>query len=350
MRTIITLLLAGWLTAAIAADGHPAKGAYLGGRATEYPAWFKDSFLDLKADIAEAKRGNKRVVLLFTQDNCPYCNLLVERNLAQREIEATLKARFEVIALNLWGDREVTGLDGQTYTEKAFGAASKVQFTPTLLFFDETGKVVLRLNGYTPPARFKAALDWVADHGEGKLPFRDYVAGLEQAESGSGELIPEGFLMKTTNLPRRGKTARPLAVFFEQKDCPDCLTLHQRVLADPEVRRQLTRFDNVQLDMWSRSEIVTPGGEKMAIRDWAKKLDVKYAPAIVLFDSSGREVIRWEAGFRVFHTAGMLDYVASAQDRVEPSFQRFLSARAEKLREYGRDVNIWRYADEPVAP
>ncbi len=350
MRAIITLLLAGWLSTAFAVDGHPAKGAYLGGRPTEYPAWFKDSFLDLKADIAEAKQAGKRVVVLFTQENCPYCNLLVERNLAQRDTEAMLKSRFEVVALNLWGDREVTGLDGQADTEKAFGAANKVQFTPTLLFFDEAGTVVLRLNGYTPPTRFKAALDWVADHGETKQPFRDYVAGLEQAETGAGEMIPEGFLMTTTYLPRRGKTARPLAVFFEQKDCPDCLTLHQRVLSDPGVRRQLTRFDNVQLDLWSRSDVVTPSGEKMAIRDWAQKLDIKYAPAIVLFDTKGHEVIRWEAGFRVFHTAGMLDYVASGQNRSEPSFQRYLSARAEQLRENGRDVDIWRYADEPVTP
>ncbi|MFA5082893.1 MAG: thioredoxin fold domain-containing protein, partial [Hydrogenophilaceae bacterium] len=242
MRTIITLLLLGWLPAALAADGHPAKGAYLGGIETEYPAWFKDSFLDLRADIAEARQAGRRVVLLFSQDNCPYCNALVERNLAQREIEATLKAHFEVIALNLWGDREVTGLDGKIYTEKAFGVANKVQFTPTLVFLDEQGQVVLRLNGYVPPARFKAALDWVADRGEARQPFRDYVAGLEQAELGQGELIAEPFFRKTADLRRRGKAARPLAVFFEQRDCPDCATLHRRVLADPDVQRQLARF------------------------------------------------------------------------------------------------------------
>ena len=36
--------------------------------------------------------------------------------------------------------------------------------------------------------------------------------------------------------------------------------------------------------------------------------------------------------------------------RLAPNFQRFLSAKAEHIREAGRDVNIWRYADEPVAP
>lgn len=350
MRTVIALLLAAWLPA-FAADSAPAKGQFYGGVATEYPAWFKNSFLDLREDVAEAARAKRRVLLLFTQNNCPYCNLLIERNLSQRDIVQTLQSRFDVIHLDLWGDREVTGLDGKTATEKEFAAALKVQFTPTLLFLDESGQTVLHLNGYTPPGRFKAALDWVAGHGEAKQPFRDYVAKLEQNNTVDGELIAEDFFKPLTDLRRKGKTAKPLAVFFEQKDCPDCVTLHRRILADPSVRSELARFDAVQLDMWARrTPITTPDGKKMSVMDWAKRLDVKYAPDIVLFDSQGKEILRWESGFRVFHTAGMLDYVASGAYRTEPSFQRFLSAWAEQIRASGRDVNIWRYADEPEKP
>ncbi len=324
------------------------QGAYLGAKPTEYPEWFKESFLDLKEDIAEAASAGRRVVLLFHQDNCPYCNQIVERNLAQREIETLLRTRFDVIALNMWGDRPVTGLDGKSYTEKSFAAALRVQFTPTLLFFDEAGEVILRLNGYVPPARFKAALDWVAGRMEREIAFRDYVAGLERAGVGEGrDLIRQPFFQDMTDLRRKGPKPRPLAVFFEQRDCPDCAVLHQRVLADAAVREAMAGFDVVQLDMWSNRPIVTPDGRRLTVRDWARSLDVKFAPGIVLFDASGQEVIRWESGFRVFHTAGMFDYVKSADWRREPSFQRYLSARAEHIRESGRDVNIWRYADEP---
>jgi hypothetical protein len=157
------------------------------------------------------------------------------------------------------------------------------------------------------------------------------------------------FLKNVTDLRRRGKAAKPLAVYFEQKDCPDCEVLHRRVLADPEARAAIGKFDNVQLDMWSTGMIVTPAGKRMAVRDWVRELGVNYAPGIVLFDSTGKEVIRWESSFRVFHTQGMFDYVTTGSHLTEPSFQRFLSARAEHIRESGRDVNIWRYADEPVA-
>ena len=33
------------------------KAEFFGGIETEYPAWFKDSFLDLKEDLAEAYGG-----------------------------------------------------------------------------------------------------------------------------------------------------------------------------------------------------------------------------------------------------------------------------------------------------
>ncbi len=336
-----------WPLAVSAASGQH-KGAYLGAMPTEYPDWFKESFLDLKEDIAEAAAQGRRVVLLFHQDNCPYCNQLVERNLAQREIETLLRSRFDVIALNMWGDRPVTGLDGKSYTEKSFAAALRVQFTPTLLFFDEAGEVILRLNGYVPPARFKAALDWVAGHKEREIAFRDYVAALERAGVGEGrDLIRQPFFQDMTDLRRKGPKPRPLAVFFEQRDCPDCAVLHRRVLADAAVREAMAGFDVVQLDMWSNRPIVTPDGRRLTAREWARSLDVKFAPGIVLFDANGREVIRWESGFRVFHTAGMFDYVKSGAWLREPSFQRYLSARAEHIRESGRDVNIWRYADEP---
>ena len=111
LRHYAALLLATGF-AALAAEGK--HGAYHGALATEYPTWFKDSFLNLRDDIAEAKAQHKRVMLLFTQDNCPYCNALVERNLAQKETEQLLRQRFEVVAINLWGDREVMGFVGDT--------------------------------------------------------------------------------------------------------------------------------------------------------------------------------------------------------------------------------------------
>ena len=333
----------------IASAGEVKRGAYLGAMATEYPSWFKDSFLNLQDDIAEAKVNNKRVMLFFTQDNCPYCNALVERNLAQKEIEQRMRERFEVIAINMWGDREIIGLDGAKHTEKSFAASLKVQFTPTLLFFDESGKMILRLNGYLPPARFKNALEYVAQGREKEISYRDYIAANTPPSPGS-ELYKEDFFKPAAYLlTRKGSTkARPFAVFFEQKDCPSCAELHEKILTDKETRAIIRKLDVIQLDMWSNTPVLTPQGKRQTAREWAKALDVKYAPTIVFFDEKGREIIRSEAFFKVFHTQGIFAYVAEGGFKTEPDFQRYLSARAEHLREQGKDVDIWSMGNEAV--
>jgi thioredoxin-related protein len=64
-----------------------ARGNFYGAKETEYPAWFDESFMDFKEDVAAAAKDGKRLMLLFTQNGCPYCNALVERNLSQKDSE-----------------------------------------------------------------------------------------------------------------------------------------------------------------------------------------------------------------------------------------------------------------------
>lgn len=347
--SLLSLLAALALVLAEPLQASERKGRYFGAKETEYPEWFKTSFLDFKEDVAEAAAEGRRVMIIFHQRGCPYCNALVERNFAQKDIVDYTRRHFDAIGINMWGDREVTWIDGKAYTEKTFAAMLRVQFTPTILFLDEEGRVVLRLNGYWPPERFRLALQYVAERLERRRPFREWLAE-RMPPASSGSLIAEDFFAPPPyDLSPAGRPAgRPFAVFFEQRHCPACETLHRKVLPDPSVREAIRPFHVIQLDMWSDTPVVTPEGRRTTAREWAKALDVKYAPTIVLFAPDGREVIRSEAFFKVFHTGGLFEYVASGAWREQPSFQRFLSARAERWREQGRDVDIWRYADEPV--
>lgn len=316
------------------------EGAFLGAKETVYPDWFKESFLDFGADIQEAADEGKRVMIFFHQQGCPYCNLMVERNLSQRDISETMQANLDVIELNMWGDREVIGLDGVETIEKDFASALRVQFTPTILAFDEQGRVILRLNGYIPPQNFKLALDYVIQHKEQASSYRSFLASQRPIKP-SGTLNEQPFFIKPPyDLRRNGD--KPLAVFFEQVQCPNCDLVHREVLSDGDVRAQIERFDVVQLDMWSSEMIVTPDNRKITARSWAKELGVAFAPTVVLFNSSGEEVIRSEAYFKRFHTASIFDYVVSEGYRKEPSFQRYISERAEHIRATGKDVDIWR--------
>jgi thioredoxin-related protein len=306
----------------------------------EYPAWFKNSFLDFREDVADAAAGQKRLVLFFYQDGCPYCKKLAEVNFTQHDIVEQAKKDFDMIAINMWGDREVTWVDGAHMTEKAFAVKMKVMFTPTLLFLDEQGGVALRVNGYYEPRKFKAAMDYVAGHHEAKERFAVYYNRVQPVPS-KGELHRGDYILATAGMAAPAKSAGGhKLVLFEQKDCPNCDELHLDVFKRKETKEQLGRFAVYQVDIWSDDSLVTPSGEKIKARDWAKKLDIKYAPSLVFFDAAGKEVFRAEAYLKSFHVQSVLDYVASGAYLKETEFQRYIEVRADKLREKGVEINL----------
>jgi thioredoxin-related protein len=330
---IFVLLLAGRPCAAEAQAPSP--------HAIDIPRWFTESFLDFREDIREAARQDKRLLLYFGQDGCPYCKALMQVNFGQPDIVATTRRHFTAIALNLWGDREVTWTDGRKMTEKELARILRVQFTPTLLFFDEQGTVVLRLNGYVPPEKFRVALDYVRQRAEASQPFSDFVAGLSVEKGGA--LVPEPFFEKgRIDLARLRSSGKPLLVVYERASCHDCAELHRDGFARPEVRKLLARFKVVQLDLLGDRERVTHEGRAYSERGWAGKLQVINTPSLVFFDSAGTEVFRAEGYMRPFHLAATLDYVASGAYRDEPSFQRFVQKRADAMRAAGKAVDLWK--------
>lgn len=306
----------------------------------EKPAWFKNSFLDIREDVRDAAKGSKRLILYFYQDGCPYCKLLIEDNFGQRRIAETTQRLFDAIAINMWGDRDVIDFKGETITEKAFAASLKVMFTPTLLFLDEKGDIVLRVNGYYPPEKFLAALEYVGQRKETELSFRDYYAKRAPTPTQGTLHKNPSFIQPPYRLTKlAAKSAKPLLVLFEQKRCAECDELHLDIFKRPETRRLLKRFNVVLLDMWSNAAVQTPGGQATKANQWARTLDIKYAPTLVFFDG-GQEVFRTEAYLKEFHIQSVLDYVASRAYRSEPNFQRYIEHRAAKLREQGVKIDL----------
>ena len=319
-----------------------APGKSFGARSSEKPHWFKESFLEFEEDVAEAAASSRRVMIYFHQESCPYCARLVAENFGDPEIEAFVRKQFDGITINMWGDREVVSVAGQNFTEKTFAAALRVQYTPTIIFLDESGKTALRLNGYYPPDEFRKALDFVARHLEKKMSFSQYLAG--QSQLTSNNLISEDFYLAASNLKKLiGQSQKPLVVYFETDNCMECKTTHQRILADKTTRKLVTQLNNVQLGIYSDNKIITPEGIETTARAWAEELGINYAPSLVFFDNQGVEVMRIGAFMKTFHFQSVHAYVLEEAYIEEPSFQRYIATRAENLREQGFDTDIWGY-------
>lgn len=275
--------------------------------AQEPPEWFSESFLDIREDAAEAAREGKRLMVYFHQDGCPYCRQLVTVNFRDAKIVEKMRRNFVSLAMNIWGDREVTAADGRKLPEKAFARLLKVQFTPTLVFFDGDGRVAHRINGYLPPEEFYAALD--AAVGKAASP--------AQAPGVPLDL-------------RRKPGAKPVALLLLSPRCDACEEM-ERNLGLPQVRAQLAKFELVRAQ--NGSEVLTAAGTRV--------VKSSYVPSLVFLDAGGREVFRTEAYLRPFHLAGSLEYVSSGAYAREPSFQRFLQAKAERMKLRGERVDLW---------
>jgi thioredoxin-related protein len=308
----------------------------------EPPSWFRETFLDFREDVRDAAKEGRRLLVYFGQNGCPYCRELLHVNFGDKTIADKTRRHFHAIAINIWGDREVTWTDGKTMNEKAFAAFLKVQFTPTLLFFDEKGGVALRINGYYPPHRFHAALDYVAGKHESRITFAEYLNN-HALEPASGMLHAQPFFLKPPlDLDRsRRPGTRPLAALFEQKQCAACDELHQQGFANSDARALIGKFDVARLELFGSERLTTPQGKTLTAEQWGRQLKIAYTPTLVFFDAKGAEAFRIETYLKPFHLASVLDYVASGAYRDEPSFQRYIQGRAERIRAGGGRVDLW---------
>jgi len=332
-----------WLSApvAFAADAGKTQGEFKGAKLVEMPKWFKSSFLDIKEDINEANESGKRVMVYFHQNGCPYCAKLVNDNFTDKRIVDYMAKHFDALDINMWGDREVVSVDGKTFNEKSYSARNKVWFTPTILFFDEKGKVALRINGYYPIDKFLVALQYVAEKKETQLSFSEYYKQFLTAKK-PGKLTTEPYFAKPDyNLAELKKDSKPLAILFEQGECKACDNLHQVTLKDKDTVDVLKQFNIVQLDRWADTPVIDMDGKPTTAKKLASKLGVTFSPYAVLYDK-GVEVIRIEAFLKSFHVQSVFDYVLTGGYKKETSFQRYLEHRADDIRATGKTVDIWK--------
>lgn len=109
--------------------------------------WFLDTFLDLKEDMEATEQNGKRLVIFVEQKGCIYCRKVQTELLTEPKINAFVRKHFDVIQIDLWGDKEVTDLDGEVTTEKKLARKWGAMFTPTIFFMPENFKKANGLNG-----------------------------------------------------------------------------------------------------------------------------------------------------------------------------------------------------------
>lgn len=323
-------------------------GRVLGGKEASHPDWFKESFLDIAEDLSEAADGDKHVILFLEMNGCPYCFKMIEENFQGSDYSEWLQERFDVIALNVRGDREVALDADTTLTEKALAEQLDVRFTPTVVFLNGAGDPVARVSGYRNVQDFKRVLDYV----DAKAYEGQTLAAYLDAQKTAADAPAYGFrshpkIREAANVRDLSAIDGPLLLLFEDAACVACDALHDGHLADAEVADALEPFTVVRVDARSDGELTGPDGAPTTGRKLADALGVEYRPTLVLLDGRAgdkAEIARIESMLYRYHFVGLLEYVGLGkyQDFPDSPFD-YINDKTAKLTAAGKDVSI---ADE----
>lgn len=147
--------------------------------------WFSVTFKDVREDIQAAAEDGKRLAIIIEQRGCIYCRKLHETVFSDKEVTDYIKANFKVVQYNMFGDEEVTDLDGEALSEKKAIRKWGLVFTPTIVFLPEKapeGGTLAQASVSTMPGAFGKwttlnMFKWVKEKGyQGDEHFQKYHA------------------------------------------------------------------------------------------------------------------------------------------------------------------------------
>lgn len=306
-----------------------------------YPAWFKESFLDLPGDLEDATAAGKLGLFLFVStQGCSYCHLFLAESLGDPVIAERVQAHFDTVGLEIFDDAELIDFTGAAQPVKDFVLGQGVQFAPTLLFYAPTeaggARLLARVPGYYEPGRFNRVLDYLIEgHWRGQT-LKDHLAAPAPDPAPASRAPVEAliedplfasppFALDRSHLP----ATRPLVVIFESADCPRCPRFHHEVIQDPGVRAQLDAMEVVRLDAADdRTPVLAPSGERTTPAAWYRDLGFTDVPALVFVSERGEIVLQSDALVLKSRMSNSLGFLRERAYEKGWTYQRYARGKA----------------------
>lgn len=311
------------------------SGKISGGAIHEAPSWFKASFLDIGEDIEEATEENKQVMLFLDLDGCPYCTRMLKESFIQDgPTKSYIQQNFDVININIKGSKEITWSEDETFTEQELAKRLKVPYSPTVLILDQDKNIVVRLNGYRNPIKFKQILEYAHNKYYKSMKLTKY---LDKVQNKSIYSFKENTMFK--NINDLSNIKEPLAVIFEDKGCFNCNYFHNTTLKNKAVQNAFSKFKVVRLDANSQESITTPEGKETTIKQWVEDINLEYRPGILLYNE-GKLIKTVDALLYSFHFKELLLFVANKEYKTNESYLDYLGQKQAELINQGINIDL----------
>ncbi|MGB5742468.1 MAG: thioredoxin fold domain-containing protein [Sedimenticolaceae bacterium] len=104
------------------------------------------------------------LVVFFEQGDCHACDILHTQPL-QRQTVRQLLNRFDSVQLDMWSDVPVIKPDGSRSTAREWAEELGIFYAPSILFFDENGNEIIRVDSVVHLFRLRNVLNYVVSRG-----------------------------------------------------------------------------------------------------------------------------------------------------------------------------------------
>jgi len=335
LQKILLLIAITAISSPVFTADSDTRGKIIGGVSHPLPAWFKESFLEIADDIDDASEAGKHVLLFFDLNGCPYCDRMLEESFKAGPLSNYIQEHFDVIAINIQGDRDIAFNDEISVTEKELGAILKVYSTPALLFLNADNKTIVRINGYRAPERFQQVLEFVATRSYQTTTLADYLQA--KLDRDVYQLRANPLFSEITDL---SSVDGPLMVIFEDGSCYDCNEFHDGILAHEQVRAEIEPFTIVRFDADSNETIKDLYGNETTPAELVRKYDMIYRPGVLVFDD-GNLLRRHDSLTFPHHFKESMRYVAGGYYQ-QTDYHSYSQRRTEELLANGVDIDLGR--------
>ncbi|MEJ2308947.1 MAG: thioredoxin fold domain-containing protein [Gammaproteobacteria bacterium] len=137
----------------------------------------RDFFMDVPQSLDRTQTpGDKPLVVFFEKGDCHACDLLHSGPLNDERVIAEI-GKMDAVQLNMSSEQQITTPGGETMEVVEWADKLGLFHAPTLIFFDENGKEVMRVDSVVQFYRLWGVLDYINEKGYEESDYQKWRLG-----------------------------------------------------------------------------------------------------------------------------------------------------------------------------
>jgi thioredoxin-related protein len=113
--------------------------------------------------------AQRPLVVFFERQACHACDVLHSEPLRDQRVLDSIRL-FDAVQLDLDSEAPVITPKGQRTTARAWGEALEIHWAPSLVFFDERGNEIIRIDSVVALNRLRNVMDFVLTRAYEEFP------------------------------------------------------------------------------------------------------------------------------------------------------------------------------------